>query len=327
MIGRRVVFKNIGVVKVESFNVNMPSRRQVLIKTICSLISPGTETAFLLGLPNTPRKFPTKVGYSNIGRIIDVGEGVDKSLIGKIVASTTHHSTHVVENVDKIYPIPEELIPEKAAFFHLCAISLQGVRKGFIEIGNSIAVIGLGVIGQLALQFSRLNGGFPVIGIDLIDYRLKKALENGAEYVINPLKEDLFKRIDEITDGRGVDVVIEASGSPNAIEPALKIAGKRGRVVLLGSTRGLSTINFYSLIHRKGLMVIGAHTSIRPRVESYPHYWTKDDDINLSLKLLATGRINVENLITGRYSIEEAPLAYHELIENKDKHITILLEY
>ena len=74
-------------------------------------------------------------------------------------------------------------------------------------------------------------------------------------------------------------------------------------------------------------MVIGAHTSIRPRVESYPHYWTKDDDINLLLKLLTTGRINVENLITGRYSIEDAPLAYHELIENKDKHITILLEY
>jgi len=327
MIGKRVVFEQKGIVKVQEFNIPHPSEDEVLVKTICSLISPGTELAFLLGLPNTSQKFPMKTGYSNIGRIIEVGKNIDRSYIGKIVASASPHSSHNIKTLDDIFLVPESLSPEKASFFHLCAIALQGVRKGDIEIGNSVAIIGLGVVGLLALQLAKLSGGFPVIGIDLVDYRLEKAKEAGADYTINPLREGLHTIINEITENKGADVVIEASGSPEAINTAFEIASRRGRVILLGSTRGVTTVNFYSLVHRKGLFVIGAHNSVRPRKESFPHYWTLSDDVKLSLRLLARDKIKVDTLITGVFPIDKAESAYQELLKDKGRHITILLKY
>ena len=325
--GRRVVFRDRGTVDIEEFEVPKPRSDQILIKTICSLISPGTETAFLMALPNTPQKFPQYPGYSNVGVIEEIGEDVEGFRRGELVVSPTPHSSHVLARSDQVLRVPKGLSAEEAAFFNLASISLQGVRKGFIELGSSVVVVGQGLVGQLALQLARLSGGFPVIAVDLIDWRLEVSVKHGADYVINPSKVNVIEEVKRLTNGRGADVVIEATGNPNAIPMALEMARRLGRVVILGSPRGVSTVNFYTLVHRKGLIIIGAHTIIRPECESLPHYWTEKDDMKLILELIARGRLRVKDYISLRLPIEKASDAYKSLIMRKEGILGILLYY
>lgn len=327
MKGRRVMFKGKGVVVVEEFTPDKPKPRQLLVKTVCSLISPGTETAFLTALPNTPRRFPQYPGYSNVGVVEEVGEGVKAFKPGDLVASPTHHSSHVLVYEDDALRVPGGLSAGEAAFFNLTAIALHGVRRGFIELGSSVAVVGQGLVGQLTVQLARLSGGFPVIAVDLLDGRLKVSAKHGADHTVNPTRVDAVEEVRRLTGGRGADVVIEATGNPEAIPAALDMAARFGRVVLLGSPRGMSTVDFYTSVHRRGLTVVGAHTSARPRCESLPHRWTAMDDMNLALRLIASGRVRVRDYISLRLPVERAVEAYELLMERKEEVLGVLLHY
>lgn len=327
MKGKRVVFRKMGVVDVEEFEVSKPGVNQLLVKTVCSLISPGTETAFLMALPNTPQKFPQYPGYSNVGVVGEVGEEVEGFKPGELIASSSPHSSHVLVRSSEALKVPEGLSAEEASFFNLASIALQGVRKGFIELGSSVVVIGQGLVGQLAVQLARLSGGFPVIAVDLVDWRLEVSAKHGADHVINPSKADAVEEVRRLTDGKGADVVIEATGNPEAIPMALDMAGRLGRVVILGSPRGVSTVNFYMPVHRKGLIIIGAHTNVRPSHESLPHYWTDVDDKRLVLKLMAERRLRVRDYISLKLPVEKASDAYKVLVEHKEKTLGVLLYF
>ena len=327
MKGRRVVFRSRGVVDVEEFDVSKPNAGQLLIKTVCSLISPGTETAFLMALPNTPKRFPQYPGYSNVGVVEEVGEKAEGFKPGELVVSSAPHSSYVLAQSSGVLKVPEGLPAEEASFFNLASIALQGVRKGFIELGNSVVVVGQGLIGQLAVQLARLSGGFPVIAVDLVDWRLEVSAKHGADHVVNPSKVDAVEEVRRLTDGKGADVVIEATGNPEAIPMALDMAGRLGRVVILGSPRGVSTVNFYMPVHRRGLVIIGAHTNVRPSHESLPHYWTDIDDKRLVLKLMADGRLRVRDYINLKLPVENAPDAYRLLMEHKERVLGVLLCY
>jgi threonine dehydrogenase-like Zn-dependent dehydrogenase len=115
------------------------------------------------------------------------------------------------------------------------------------------------------------------------------------------------------TNGNGPAVVIEATGSPEAVNDALALARAHGRVVLLASSRGVTETNFYQDIHRKGLTVLGAHANAVPRHESSPGFWTRSDDTQTALRLLAGGRIRVGPLTSERFPWQEAPRAYELL--------------
>ncbi|MBS7611638.1 zinc-binding alcohol dehydrogenase [Candidatus Bathyarchaeota archaeon] len=327
MKAKCVVFKSRGVVDVEELKIGKPQSGYLLVKTICSLISPGTETAFLMALPNTTGIFPQYPGYSNIGIVEEVGENVKDFKPGDVVASPSRHSSHVLVHESEALKTPEGLSAEEASFFNIAAIALQGVRKGFIELGSSVVVVGQGLIGLLATQFAALSGAFPLIAVDVIDSRLKLSTRLGADYALNPTEADAVEEIMRLTDGRGADVVIEATGNPNAIPTALNMAGKLGRVVILGSPRGLSTVNFYMPVHRKGLVIIGAHNSVRPKYESLPHFWTDKDDMKLTLKLITKGRLKVKELISLKLPVEKAPEAYRLIMERKEEILGVLLCY
>lgn len=325
--GRRVVFRGRGLVDVEDFEIPEPGPGQVLVETVCSLISPGTETAFLQALPNTPGRFPMYPGYSNAGVVIAKGGGVSAVEVGDRVVSWKPHASHVVAGEGEVYRIPEGVPFEEASFFALATIAMQGVRKADIELGESVLVLGLGLVGNLALQLSKLSGGLPVVGVDLYDFRLEVARRCGADETLNPAKVDLKSAVLEATDGKGADVVIEATGSPDAIPLAFELAKPRGRVVLLGSTRGVTTVNFYSLVHRKGLVVIGAHDSARPTHESSRRFWTRKDEVKLFFKLVEKKLLNVRDLITDVMSPDRAPEAYDNLINAKERTLGVILRW
>lgn len=325
MKAKRVVFKSKGVVEVEDFDVGKPQPDHLLVKTVCSLISPGTETAFLMALPNTPGVFPQYPGYSNIGIVEEVGENVKDFKPGDLVASAAGHSSYILISKDEALKIPEGLSAEEASFFNLAAIALQGVRKGFIELGSSVVVVGQGLVGLLAMQFAALSGAFPLITVDTIDSRLKLSAKLGADYTVNSTEVDAVEEVMRLTDNRGADIVIEATGNQNAIPDALNMASRLGRIVILGSPRGLSTVNFYMPVHRKGLIIIGAHANVRPRYESLPHFWTDKDDMKLALKLMVKGRLKVKELISLKLPIEKAPEAYRLIMERKKEIIGVIL--
>jgi threonine dehydrogenase-like Zn-dependent dehydrogenase len=266
-------------------------------------------------------------GYSNAGVVAAVRRETSRFKVGDTVVSSGNHASYVTADADDLITIPEGLPFDEAAFFALGSIALQGVRKAAIELGESVVVLGQGLVGNLALQLAKLSGGMPVIGVDMYDYRLGKSEECGADYVLNPSKVTLEEKVKEITEGKGANVVIEATGNPEAIPSALELASKYGRVIILGSTRGASQVNFYSSVHKKGVSVIGAHNIMRPRYESSHGWWTEQDDSSLVLKLLRKGLLKVRSLMTAKVSFRRAAEAYRRLIESKDDTLGIILEW
>ncbi len=312
--GTRVCWPEPGRIILEPFTLPEPEPGQVIVQTEVTLISPGTERAFFLGLPNAQHGYPYYPGYSNIGRVIALGEGVEPGLnLGDRVASGGNHASHVRLSAAYCWKVPEEIPSADAVYFNLISIALQGVRKARIELGESVLVLGLGLIGNLALQLARLQGAFPVLGIDLDAGRRQTAMDCGADACFDPAVEGLAMALSDAADGHRPAVVIEATGSPEVVNHAFTYAADGGRVVLLASTRGVTETNFYRDIHSRGLIVLGAHARTVPRNDSSPGFWTHAEETRTALRLIAGKRLRVGPLTTELLSWQDAPGAYEQL--------------
>ncbi|MBI4530877.1 MAG: zinc-binding alcohol dehydrogenase [Candidatus Latescibacteria bacterium] len=320
MIAQRVVWTDRATVMVEAFDIPDLAAGQLLVQTHYTLISPGTERAFLLGLENTSQRYPQYPGYNNVGEVLAVGDGVQGFAVGDIVATAARHASHVIVAAADALHVPAGLWEEHAVFFNMGAIALQGVRKAKIELGESVVVLGQGMIGNIAMQLAKLSGALPVIGIDTSEHRLALARACGADATRNPQTSPL----DNLTSA----VVIEATGFPEPVKTAFQVAGWHGRVVLLASTRGeTEKVNFYSDVHRKGLTVYGAHNSVRPAHDSTAGFWTARDDGETVLRLLTAGRLVVDNLISHRLPAVQAANAYRQLAEWSETLMGVVLEW
>ena len=292
-----------------------------------SLISPGTERAFFLNLDNTNPVFPLYPGYSFVGEVVDRGAEVTDLQMGDRVVCPAPHMSHAVVDAGVCLKVPESLSDEDAAFFNLLAIAMQGVRKARIELGESVAVLGAGIIGILAMRLAQLSGGLPVIGIDLDMRRLDLAQRIGAdEIVVNDdvLQDSLRRRVGQ----DGADVVIEATGAPRLVVTAFQLAATKGRVILLGSTRGdTEQVNFYRDVHRKGLIVIGSHEITRPTNENSPGYWTQLSEHAVCLDLLARGRVATAPLISHRLDWQDFATAYQHLANWNNEAMGMVIQW
>lgn len=327
MANQRVVWPEEGVARVEVCDMPAPAPDQLLIRTRVSLVSPGTERAFFLGLPNTSQRYPQYPGYSVVGEVAAVGEAVTGWQAGQRLVCAAPHAAFVTVAAERCAPVPEELPDEKAAFFNLASIALQGVRKARVELGEPVAVLGAGLIGLLAAQLAQLSGGLPILSIDRDERRLDFARQVGVDAAL-PANGDLSAAVAEHCNGPGAAVVIEATGSPPAVPTAFALAVPGGRVVLLGSTRGeTAQVNFYRDVHKKGLSVIGAHDIVRPAHESSPGFWTKADDYRVVLKLLAWQRLTIQPLITHRFAWQQAPQAYESLRQWESSALGMVLDW
>ena len=323
----QVLFVEQGVVKVEECEMPEASAGELLVRGRLSLISPGTERAFLLGLANTSAHYPQPTGYSHIGEVVAVGAGVEGWEVGDRVASQANHCLYATPRVELCSHVPAGLPDERAAFFRLISIAMQAVRKARIELGEPVAVIGCGLIGLLAMQLARLNGGLPVASIDKDADRLAFAELLDADVVL-PADEGLKTALRERFLGEEPAVVFEATGHPEAIPTAFDLARFGGRVVLLGSTRGeTEAVNFYRDVHKKGLTVLGAHESARPRHDSAPGWWTHLADQATALKLLAAGRLVVDPLMTHRFDGRDASSAYAMLMRWEPGMLGTILDW
>jgi L-iditol 2-dehydrogenase len=318
MNGSRVVWRAANDAGMEEVEIRDPSRGEVRVRSAFSLISPGTERAFFTGAPDTPGRFPMyPPGNSTAGCIDALGVDVQGLEIGDRVVVRAAHASSVVEDASQVVPIPSGLAMEEALFSHLASIALQGVRKGRVEIGDRVAVIGAGLIGLLAIQWARVAGASRVIAVDLAPDRRELAQSFGADEALEPGSPE--------GASNDVSLVIEATGAPSAIVEAFSICGARGRVVLLGSTRGpVPNVDFYGSVHKKGLEVIGAHQRVRPSLDRSPGMWTWRQDMQVALDFLLSGRVTVDGVALVRCGPDRVADLYDALVASNKLHAPII---
>lgn len=293
---------------------------EILTEMEYTVVSGGTERANIMGMPNAGGDhFPKTLGYCGIGRVMQVGSAVTNIAVGDRVL--VYHGKHAKYNIRpeaEITKVYDDTIPSlDAAFVIIASMGLGGVRKLEIELGESAMVMGLGLLGIFAVQFCRLSGAYPVIAADLNPARRDLALRLGADYAFDPSAPDFVEQVKRVTGGKGVRATVEVTGASVAMKQALECASWMGRISLLGCTRVSDcAVDYYQQVNRPGVKLIGAHNFARPKLESYPHHWTHQDDCQAILQLIAAGRIQISPIVSRVVSPTEAPKIYDQLCDD-----------
>jgi 2-desacetyl-2-hydroxyethyl bacteriochlorophyllide A dehydrogenase len=328
-----VVFSGPGEIAVEERPLPTPRAGEVLIESRVSLVSAGTEMSVLDGDPAAGavwrelRRYPYVAGYSNVGEVVAVGEGVDPSWRGRRVDSHGPHAAYVTCAVKELRPVPAGVPDAAAALATLAEVAMNGVRRSGLTWGESAAVVGLGLLGQLTARIAHLAGARPVFGIDLAAERLRH-LPTGAGFV--PLLGEAGGLVEAVRGPhreQGVDVVFETSGSPRAIPGEALLLRPQGRLALLSSPSGPTPFDFHDLCNRTSLSLIGAHYFSHPPEASFNNPWTARRHGELFLGWVAAGELEVEDLITHRIPGERAPEAYALLRERRQEALGVLFDW
>lgn len=295
----------------------------VLVKTVISSISSGTERALLTGDANIspsrdsagkPATFPRWPGYSSAGIVMEVGEGVTSVMPGDRVAVIDQRHQHYVCVPEKnVFKLPDQISFNEAALWHIATFPLAAIRKCRLEIGESAIVMGLGVLGMMAVKLLHAAGATPIIAVDPVAEKRQWALENGADFALDPFDPNFAAQAKAYTNG-GAAVGIEVTGIGKGLDGILDCMAKFGRVALLGCTRNADfTIDYYRKVHGPGISLIGAHTNARPKIESYPTMWTRQDDVKALRQLCATGRVEFASMVAEVCKAEDAYTTYQRL--------------
>ncbi|MEE2658011.1 MAG: zinc-binding alcohol dehydrogenase [Candidatus Latescibacterota bacterium] len=329
MKARRFIRTERRRIEVQDFEISPPGRGEVLVENEVTAVSPGTETwNYVHGAePGRDPSFPIGSGYCGAGTVIEVGEGVEGLQIGDRVATQGFHASHQCMD-SHLTPIPDATTWEDAVFLVMTGIAIRGVRRGEVQLGANVAVLGMGLVGQLAMSLSRLAGGSPLIALDLHDGRLQTAKQRGADVIIAPKDiDDTAKQIRAFCESDGADVVIEATGNPAVYPMATAICRNGGKVVALGSPRGSVEMDFMRDVHLREVDIIGAFQPRTPDRQSPYYPWSRERDRRLLLKMMADGRLIVADLITHRCQPEQCQEIYEMLAERPLESIGVVFQW
>lgn len=346
---------------------------RVLVRTVASLISAGTERAAVelvsKGLVQEARQRPDLVkavvqkvknegllntfasvrdkmaasqalGYSASGIVAAVAEDVSEFQVGdRVACAGVGYASHAeVLSVPKnlCVHLPEGVSFESGAYGTLGAIALQGVRLAEPTLGESVVVIGLGLVGQLTVQLLKANG-CRVFGLDLDESRVALALELGADKA-SVSSEASAKEIEVWTRGHGADAVLitAATDSNEPVELAARVSRLKGRVIIVGMTgMNIPRAPFFSRELKLVISMSYGPGRYDPEYEERGHdyplpyvRWTEKRNIESFLELIGQGRINVERLTTHRFPIAEADRAYQLISgELREPNLGVVLNY
>jgi len=344
----------------------------VLVQTTVSLVSAGTEKGLVdfakksllakakdkpdmvkqvidkmkrEGIQSTLEKVfikldtPIPLGYSLAGRVIEVGENMSGVSVGdRVACGGVGYANHAEINYvpkNLMVKIPEGVDDTDASFVTVGSIALQGIRRTEPILGEKIAVIGLGLLGQLSIQILKANG-CQVIGSDVDPDKLELAKKLGADEVCHA--EDLIKKANEFSNGYGVDAVVitAATKSNQPTLDAAEISRMRGRVVYVGLVSMNIPRNAY---YKKELDVRlsmaygpGRHDpSYEEKGQDYPYdlvRWTEQRNFEAFLQLIKEGKVTPKEILTHEFDFDDAMKAY-DLLEGKiqEKYLGITLNY
>ena len=244
MNGTAVVFTAKDKVEVQSLPVADLKPNEVLVQTHCTLISTGTE-CIVLGQKFEPGThwaawgvFPFHPGYSNVGQVVKIGAEVKDLKAGDRVFSRTHHKQYVVVKEEMAVKVPEGVSDEEATLTGIGKIVQHGMRRAQIQLGDTVVIIGAGLLGQFATQYARMGGAGDVIVIDPVAKRMDMAKAHGATHTLAMTVDQAYEKIKEITQGWMADVVSSTSpASPGVFTVGiLKLPRRFGKVGVIGDT-------------------------------------------------------------------------------------------
>ncbi|MDR0270473.1 zinc-binding alcohol dehydrogenase [Paenibacillus sp.] len=290
----------------------------VLVRTTYSAISPGTEMIFV----RQASAEPVTLGYNAVGIVEQVGEGVTHIKAGQLVACYgapyVHHAEWLAVPANLVAAVPDHVDPKEAAFAGLGAIAIHALRMADLRFGESVLVVGLGILGNLIAQIAQA-AAYRTVGLDVRGDRVAMLQERGLAHVYQSQAEMEERLLDAV--GRfGADAVLHCASGPGGqlINSSLGWIRDRGKIVIVGD---LTAEFSRELMFGKEAQVLISRAGGPGRYDAsyerenrdYPVgyvRWTEGRNVEEYIRLLAEGRISIKKLITNVYSFDEAVEAY-----------------
>ena len=290
-------------------------------------------------------KAPTFFGHEPAGVVSKVGEGVDNLKVGDRVFIHHHVPCFVCHYCQRgsytmcplfkktnIYPggfsqyirvpalnvqkgalkLPHSISFEEATLIEPIACCIKGIKKANLQVGDRVAIIGAGFMGLVHIELARLLGAGEIIAIDFVNFRLKKARELGADYVINPNRDDVLTEFKRLNKEKGADIVIVTSGSVKAIEEGVKIAGKGSTVYLFAPSAPGSAL------------AVDLQRFFFSEITLITSYSASPLDTRTALKLIQSKRIRAKELITHLFSLEQISQAM-QLVTKAEESLKVVV--
>ncbi len=316
-----------------------PEPGMVLVETLLSAVSTGSELLAYRG--DAPHdmsldvsisslqgrfSFPFKYGYSAVGKVLTPSHGVDDSRTGGLVFCFQPHQSHFTARPDDLFPAPAGMKPEDAVFLSNMETAVNLVMDGRPAIGESVLVLGQGIVGLLT---TRLLSGFPLgalLAVDAHPLRREASVAmGGAHCCLDPADPETPARLAAFLEkSGGADLVYELSGNPAALNAAVASCGFGGRIVV-GSWYGRKEVrlDLGSRFHRERLKIVSSQVStLSPE---FAGRWNKARRMDVAWR--AIERARPSRLITRRVPVEQAAEAYRMLDADPSRHLQVVFTY
>jgi 2-desacetyl-2-hydroxyethyl bacteriochlorophyllide A dehydrogenase len=301
---------------------------EIVIETEASLISQGTEGAAYQGLlmPGGQEwTYPQRPGYAHVGRVIEVGAADGPFGVGDHVFSMTPHVSHArIDTTTQLcVRVPEQVPSHLAVFTRLAMVSMSTLRTSTARLGDRAAVVGLGMVGNLAAQLCQI-AGMTTTGIDVIAWRCDLARACGIEQVLLAPGEDDLRAEHRL--------VIEATGSEAGAKTGVRLVQRHGELSLVGSqwgkgTQDMDALRFLGTIFERYIHIRSGWEWQLPTLPTSFGPSSLSHNAESILGWLESGKLQVEPLLSHQISPDDAPTVYGEMVHNKDRYLGVVFDW
>jgi 2-desacetyl-2-hydroxyethyl bacteriochlorophyllide A dehydrogenase len=345
MKSKYIVFPDKRQVDVWEEEIAAPEEGETLCQAEKSLISTGTELHCLNGVfePGTNWydwvKYPFRPGYSMVGRVIEVGKGVTSVKAGDRIANYGLHQQYYTVQLQNLkqrfdipegiasYVLPDAVSSEEGTWRSLAVTTQNAVRRANFQFGERVAVVGLGMLGQLVTQYLAAAGARQIIAIDLSPSRLALAKAHGATHTLQMGVQDAVDPIRQLTKDWLLDVVFDVTGHPASLAPCIQLVRRYGRLVLLGDTPTPSQQHLGPGVVFKSISILGLHGYAVPERTTELTPWSVEVMSDIFVDYLQRGKMQVADLITHRYSPLQAAETYLGLLKDRSAALGVIFDW
>ncbi len=316
--------------------ISKPAAGELLVEVICSAISAGTEMLVYRGqLPSEialdatienlqQQGYPLQYGYASVGKVIQLGEGVDESWLGRNVFAFQPHASHFVSRVENVISIPADVAPEDAVFLANMETAVNLIHDGKPLLGERVVVLGQGIVGLL---LTSLLGQLPLTDLLVADkwpLRREYAEKFGANTFNPVVDQERSAQQTRLNAVQGADLIYELTGVPDALNLAIDFSGYHSRIVV-GSWYGTKSAPVYlgGAAHRNRLQMITSQvSSIAPELSGR---WDKARRFDVTWEMIR--RIKPSRFISQRSTLAQAQVTYQQLDQQPESLIQALFIY
>ncbi|MEM2702870.1 MAG: zinc-binding dehydrogenase [Candidatus Bathyarchaeia archaeon] len=263
------------------------------------------------------------LGHQFSGDIARIAPHVKRWKIGDRVVGIGMQAYAEYAIAKKVVRLPDDMSYEQGAFVEPVAVALSTVVRSGLKPGDTVVVLGAGPIGLFVMQCAKAIGAGKVYVTDILDTRLKKAVELGADNVVNARKEDTVKRVHELTNNAGPDVVFECAGRAETLNQMLEILPKRGKGVIVAIyDEPLKEININRLV-MKNLDISGIFVSYDEPIFAPEQWLSRHDVFELATEMIRSGKVKVDPIITSILPLENINTAFMRLMRGEELGVII----